>query len=254
MRCTKCGYISFDHLEHCRKCRKPINDADCGISGTVFDTVVPTFLKFAVQEEADDALIGDVDNSFDDLGDFEDDFGDAFLAEEEDGAEGAVELADIIIEPDGEDSDDDMAFDLDDLDDAAPLEEFSLNADIDEAQEEVSESSPIDFGDLDISDLAPPETKEEKELAEERSEDIDGALDSLDVDLEKDVPAEVETPASAKESGPGMGGLEDLLVDQLDLDNIDKPVLGKRAAKSVKTGTALDNFDIDLGDLFTENK
>jgi len=48
-------------------------------------------------------------------------------------------------------------------------------------------------------------------------------------------------------------GLEDLQVDDLDL-NAPAPLvagskLGEKLMPSVKTGTALDDFDIDLGEL-----
>lgn len=256
MRCTKCGYISFDHLESCRKCHKPINDADAGLNGTVFEAESPAFLKFALQDQAGEIAVDDsYEDAFDELDEPEDAFADAFLADEEGvDDQGGVDLEDIMIDPVEEDGDDEIVLDLDALDDASPLEEFSLNADDEQEVEEESASPTIDFGDLDISDLAPPEMKEEeKEEITEAPAATGGGLDSLDLNLEEDTAAAAPS-APVKESGPSMGGLEDLLVDQLDLDKIDKPALGKRSAKPVKTGTALDSFDIDLGDLFTEKK
>lgn len=251
MRCTKCGYISFDHLENCRKCRKPINDADAGLNGTVFEAEAPAFLKFALPDQADEVAVDDTfEDSFDEFGEPDD-----FLIDEEgNDDQDAVELEDIMIDPVEEEADDEIILDLDALDDAAPSEEFSLNADAEEEiPEEENESPAIDFGDLDISDLAPPEMKEdEKEAGAEAPAETGDGLDSLVLNLEDDTVPPASAPA--KESRQGMGGLEDLLVDQLDLDKIDKPALGKRSAKPVKTGTALDSFDIDLGDLFTDKK
>ena len=52
--------------------------------------------------------------------------------------------------------------------------------------------------------------------------------------------------------------MEDLNFNGLDLETPSKIVSGSAAGKrylpSVKTGTALDKFDIDLGDLFSDKK
>ena len=66
-------------------------------------------------------------------------------------------------------------------------------------------------------------------------------------------------PKSAKPSKrAGKTGLEDLNFNGLDLESPSKIVSGSAAGKrylpSVKTGTALDKFDIDLGELFKDNK
>ena len=34
MRCPKCGYISFDHLEQCLKCKKNIKAVSDNMHGT----------------------------------------------------------------------------------------------------------------------------------------------------------------------------------------------------------------------------
>ena len=95
-------------------------------------------------------------------------------------------------------------------------------------------SSSMGFADLDISDLAPP-SKKQAESAQQRSGSDD-------------------TPLSAEKYPAGLG---DLNVAGLDLDGPAKLVsgsAGKRFLPSVKTGTALDNFEVDLGDLFSDNK
>ena len=70
--------------------------------------------------------------------------------------------------------------------------------------------------------------------------------------LSANPPPPQKTPASKPT------GLEDLQVNGLNLDSPAKFVTGSAAGKrylpSIKTGTALDKFDIDLGELFAENK
>lgn len=88
---------------------------------------------------------------------------------------------------------------------------------------------------LDISDLGPGE-----ELAEEPIED-ELAFETEDV--------EVAVPAEEHEAGE----LEDLEVEGIDLQGSSTPKSG-RVMPSVKTGTALDDFDIDLGDLISPKK
>jgi len=50
MRCPKCGYISFDHLESCKKCNKKISDASADLDGTVFAVAAPLFLDLDYKE------------------------------------------------------------------------------------------------------------------------------------------------------------------------------------------------------------
>ena len=45
MRCPKCGYISFDHLEECRKCNKNIKAVSDSLYGSIYNVQPPTFLN-----------------------------------------------------------------------------------------------------------------------------------------------------------------------------------------------------------------
>lgn len=56
MRCSKCGYISFDHLESCPKCQKPMNVA--GIKGTGFPVTAPLFFQPAQPVEELESVNG----------------------------------------------------------------------------------------------------------------------------------------------------------------------------------------------------
>ncbi|MHB8810588.1 MAG: hypothetical protein ACYC9M_11315 [Desulfobulbaceae bacterium] len=84
---------------------------------------------------------------------------------------------------------------------------------------------------FDIGALTPPQ--EELVTMEEPVEELEFAT------------AEASSPK------PASGGLADLKVEGIDLEVA--PGKGK-AVPSVKTGTALDNFDIDLGDLIPKKK
>lgn len=254
MRCSKCGYISFDHLETCKKCHKSVNQTDSGLNGTMFDTDVPSFLRFTKTEESD---VLDTD-----FVDQEDEYSDDFQAlpmEDVDSAEVERDISpddeklvfnldDIVLDNEERDIDenDEIILDLDDLEDATPPVNFSLGAEEQNEAEEM-DAPTIDFGDLDISDLGPP--SEDTTAKESELELAPAGLEGI----EELVVDKVE-PDTGVGKEKGAFGLEDLLLDELDLDKVDTATITKSSTKSLKTGTALDNFDVDLGELFTEDE
>jgi len=251
MRCPKCGYISFDHLTSCKKCKKDISGAVEELEGVVFEAAPPVFLAFEYEET------GAEPQGYDDhVGD-----------ENVEGDEEAVELSlgDEDTESDGEivmDLGDDgggeeliLADEEDeglstDFEDATPDSELTLDFDDDEKEvaESQDEGLPLDFGEIDISDLAPPEEDTKEPVTESLSLGEEagpgGALDD-------------GVPAAPVSATPGFG-LEDLQVEGLDLDVAAPLVAGSKAGgklmPSVKTGTALDDFEIDLGELINDEK
>ena len=157
MRCPKCGYISFDHLETCRKCNKSIRDTAGDLHGTAYDSAAPPFLQLAAGVRSGDQTAGGI-RSAEALPDAQEE-----LEAEEPGAlDREFVLDDLSFDepPESEEiavDDDGPAFRLS-LDDADGLS-------LEEDDEAGQESSPpdtarplptMDFGDLDISDLAPP--------------------------------------------------------------------------------------------------
>ncbi len=241
MRCPKCGYISFDHQETCRKCNKNIGDTVTEINGTVCDALAPSFLQLEVKEHfgtqgfrpkvtEDNVILADSGSDFalSDDGDI-----DLFQGEEE-----------IAFADDSEE----IVMDLDGFNEVSLQEEYTLDLKDDRGGLEKN-LPPLDFGDLDISDLAPP--------------DKDERLLPFDEELKL---ADKEPVAALSENSPQREkirvakstGLEDLQVNGLNLDSPTKFVAGSPAGKryfpSVKTGTALDKFDVDLGELFAQNK
>lgn len=244
MRCPKCGYISFDHQDTCKKCAKNIGEAVAEINGTIYEAPVPTFLNmgstagFSGRGAAELSVIPDQRTTEND---------DAFPLDAVSGIS-FIEEDEIILTEDS----DDLVMDLDGFGEVSPREEFTLELAEDQDASQAKPSS-LDFGDLDISDLAPP-PKESMEpvtarpsLAEElqmvRAEPVARA-------------AEIE-PEQVKAPPTRSTGLEDLNVSGLDLETttplVTAGAAGKRYIPSVRTGTALDSFDIDLDDLFTEN-
>ena len=245
MRCPKCGYITFDHLETCTKCRRKIAAMSEQLSGTVFKAEAPAFLQFNVHESDTDNDASadlfpknhdiDVEFSFDE----EEVVTDNVQASEEVEFDLMDESQDAPASQGNEDEGGDE-FDLDLFD------EESVELDLDEAEADVAddkEGPQLDFSELDISDLGPP---------------VDDEDDLSSAELTLEDPANTPVARAKDSAQPSMGiggGLEDLQMDGLDLGMPSLPPAGsgtgKKLRPAVKTGTALDGFDIDLGELMS---
>jgi len=210
MRCPKCSFISFDVLETCVKCGKKISAAAEELKGTVASVTPPPFLKFDFAEPEPESVGEGSEEAFDLGAEDEEVFVD--FGDEEGAGEESVDVA---------------------LDEESPVEEpVAEEPAIEEpvAEQEVVEEEPI----LEIDDVAAPEEEP--------------VVDDVDIALEEPESESEPEPESA-ESGESGAGLEDLKVD-IDLDASTAPAAdGGKVMPSVKTGTALDDFDIDLGDL-----
>lgn len=247
MRCPKCGYISFDHQEICKKCAKNIGDTVAEVNGTVYEALAPVFLNLGAQSGFSGG--GSSAEGSAPQGWAVAEHGEA-LAMGEEGGITFVDDDEIILA----DEDEEVIMDLDGFTEVSPREEFTLELGADDGGGEIKPPS-LDFGDLDISDLAPPA----KESVEPRA--AVGLTLAEELQLSRAEPiaelSEIE-PEPVAAPAPQPTGLEDLYIDGLDLDSpapsVAGDVSGKRYIPSVKTGTALDSFDIDLGDLFAENK
>lgn len=243
MRCPKCGYISYDHQETCKKCKKNIGDTVTEINGTVCDAMAPSFLQLDAKDRfnaqsirpkftEENAIEADSepDIAMSDVSDIE-----LFQSDKE-----------IAFADDGKE----LVMDLDDFKEVSSQEEYTLDLEVDRGKVE-KDFPPLDFGDLDISDLAPPANKEEG--TQEFEETLKLADKEPVAALSENSPKHVQRPAATKSTG-----LEDLQVHGLNLDSPAKFVagsaIGELSFPSVKTGTALDKFDIDLEELFEQNK
>jgi len=269
MRCPKCGYISFDHLDVCLKCKKDIKVASDALQGGVLNVTAPAFLK--MQTESPESQIDESDLFSDDAesaDEYVDSDLDILLDEdsiEEDEAELTIEMdadeegdisADFEISQD--DEDDEIAIDLSQDEDEPTVDlgrfedDFEVEVEpqvsgdqiddsIESEEKEFEIEMPAELADM--SDLAPPvspEVGENLELsAADSSEDLDSldiSLDGLDFDLESDVPARDTS-------------------DVLSLDDIDfSDTISEPGKESKKSSEVMDmdedlNFDLDLGEL-----
>jgi len=254
MRCPKCGFISFDHLETCKKCQKYLGDIVAELNGTTYDAAPPLFLTIATAEEetvpfsSQQAGERETSSMFTDEQVFamEGDTGDDVALDQEMPQEierHEIEFAGF---------DEELEVDLGTIAEMSAQDEFTLEEEL--ADDEAQPSLPaMDFGDLDISDLAPPPATEQPEPI--RFEEPPVLSDLEPVAALSPTPPSVPPVSASRKS---QGGLEDLNFNGLDLESPAKLVSGSAAGKrflpSVKTGTALDKFDIDLGELFTDNK
>jgi len=226
MRCPKCGYISFDHMESCLKCKKDISGST-SVAGTTYHAAAPSFLRVPdknsppepdpVDEDSGTISMGE-DYAEDDY-DFSDPDLDILVDEDEseDGtAFGAQDSDnDFLLEPesDGE-SEEGFDFDLDDGDD------FDFSEDEPAAPATLAVPDEL----ADISDLAPPG---------ETGRPVASVSSGMDLSLDDEMSLD-----------------EDLDLDGLDLD------LGLHSGSSAvddDLSLSLDDIDLSPGDIVEEN-
>jgi hypothetical protein len=235
MRCPKCGFISFDQLGTCKKCNKNISEITAEIEGTVFEAPAPLFLHFdpgsvgvEIQENEDKITLSESPETIEVADELS-------LATEEEGSIGS--------------EDDEMGeatIDFKEFEEVENSNEIILDDDK-SGDVGTDDDLQLDFGDIDISDLAPPE------------EDVDmSATESLTLAEEPLVADMPGDPSPAPASVAPGSGLADLQVEDLNLEApaplVAGSKVGDKLTPSVKTGTALDDFDIDLGELTSEKK
>lgn len=279
MRCPKCGFISFDHLDNCLKCNKELKSHAGTVQGTVFNVQAPTFLK--IQTEREKKSFGDIEiDSELESGEFDLQDPDLeILLDEEEGEEEARGKAtplqldkeeELEISP-GE------SFELS-LDTAKEEEEEGITIDLGQFQNDLDEGKAglggifggrkedgkisLDFPDelSDISDLSPPHQKPPPPPVQkpagkaEPSGDFDFSLD-LDLNGLAERPAAAQPGKAAKEAKEIKATRTESKVASLSLDDIDlspavKP--GGSPRKGPVDAMNMDeelNFDLDLGGL-----
>ncbi len=256
MRCPKCGYISFDHLETCLKCNKDMSGASVETEGTTFNVEAPIFLKIQTDNTSYDTV--ELDEEFSDLGD---DLVDPDL--------------DILIDDD--DSEENIEFDggLEGEEDFS----IALEDDIGEELTEKEESTGIDlgqFGEFE-SDAPAPDEEVEIRLPDELADISD--LSAPEIAGGEDVSASSETDVEDKLSGDGFEVKLDLgetdsdfslssteekqkdsLSGDLSLDDIGlsgKETVEEPPAPKTNVVDEMDSdldFELDLGDILSPKK
>ncbi|MDX9835117.1 MAG: hypothetical protein RBT36_07850 [Desulfobulbus sp.] len=246
MRCPKCGYISFDHLENCKKCNKIFRDVASDLHGTAYDSAAPLFLQLAARVRNEEQVRGAAMAAQAPLDDQEESVMGGRQALNEEFAlddlsfDEQPELEEIDVAQDGPvfrlSLENDNAFSL--QDDEGTPGAF--------APDRAGRLPTMDFGNLDISDLAPPA--------------LEGAIEGLESNEGPDLVHERE-PAfvSATTTAPANASrLEDLQFNDLNLGRTDRmttnETTGRHLTRPPITGTALDNFQVDLSEFFEETK
>lgn len=267
MRCPKCGYISFDHIDTCLRCNKDISKASA-VEGTTYNVAPPAFLKFTKRDhsaeekneisfDADDDDFGVVDPDLDVLVENNDEdgeeegsiaFGDDFDAfGEDDSFEVAAES----------DYDEDGGLDLGQFEDAFEDEEHEREGD------DISIDIPDELS--DISDLSAPADEEPEAAvapAVEADQDefgdfsLDLDMDDLNDDFSLTTDGEdgVET---LEEDALADLSLDDLGLTETETESKDEPKTVESPQKIKKDETNMDadlDFDLDLGGISLDDE
>lgn len=271
MRCPKCGYISFDHLDKCLKCNKDIQVTSSGLFGSAYKVPAPPFLRLEKRTKEDTSLDEDFLEEFDDVDteDYIDEELEILVEEDNDDTESEISMQEdddphleFSDEDEQEEEEGEIEIDFSQFkdEDAGESERFGEAATtVDFGAEEDEDAESDDIAQLsraieipeeltDISDLAPPTKKPEVEKASSGPETdadlLDLELDDLQFDLGLDELDEV--PASKAEIP------EEAI---LALDEIDfSETLAESNSLPAKSGSSMDmdedlNFDLDLGGL-----
>lgn len=278
MRCPKCGYISFDHVETCLKCNKDISKGGSTVEGTTYNVAPPAFLKFTKRDE--DSLEDDseflFDDDDDDIGIVDPDLDVLAENNDEDDNEGTISF--------GDDMESFGAFEEEESFEVAPTDDNEEEDGIDlgqfedafdkETPDEKNDEVALDLPDelADISDLSSPagQVEEESEFGKEAqgspavAQDPDEFGDlNLDLDLKDlDDDFNLTSDEDAGEEEPGNDELSDLSLDDLGLaEEDDKKQTASQQAKPRKSekeeqmdmDADLD-FDLDLGGISLEDE
>lgn len=237
MRCPKCGYISFDNVEKCLKCKKNIADASSLFQGSVLKVTTPVFLKLVPDEEEVEEAAAESEEL--ELAEEEFEISDPdldILLEEDEGTTAEVQLE--MEDPDLEQSA------LDQLnDDLSEIEAFSEE---DSEQDEVK----LDFGALDEAEVEGAFADEEPEVT--MSLDVpDELADLSDLSPPPKAPVE-EKPAADDDVDFDFGDLGDEFGGEAAAAAAAAAIPETKKPKEQKLSLDMDedlDFDLDLGGL-----
>lgn len=237
MRCPKCGYISFDHLQECLKCEKDIKEVSNSFDGSVFNVQAPSFLKFEERSEEDTAMDEEMDMfaDEDDSDDFLDEDLDILMQDDQDDAEIEIDSDEGISAPQLEEE---LDFSMED--DEEETGEIELDLNEFDAGSDTEDSFTMEVPEEleDMSDLAPPK----KETASDEGF-VDLDLDDLDLDLDGD---------ASFGDAPGKGSAKEVELALDDIDFSDALLDGGSATSGKPASVNMDedlDFDLDLGGL-----
>ncbi len=243
MRCPKCGFISFDHIDSCLKCTKDIKETSTDLQGTTFNAASPSFLTAFAGDDLDIEINGEID--YPELDSASEDYNEELLSEnlgddfslEDLGMEDGVSES---VETDGGEED----FDLGDLDD-------TLTMDLGQFEDGGDDSSDIE-ADIDLDSIKEPEAEPDEQPDSEFAADetVESATD-LTEDLtgfDEDFGEELENMARDFESLDD----ESDLVDGFDFESQDESsvedIVDFGSMEDLPESSAADVDIVSLGD------
>ncbi len=246
MRCPKCGYISFDHLELCLKCKKDISETSSQVEGTTFQGEALVFLKLQTESYSYD-MEDDSSDEFDEIDNIEIEDPDLdVLVEDTGGIEfdgGDIEPMDdeeFTISMDDEEPEEEPEKDLD-------LEQFSDFEENIEESDDVQMSIPEELADM--SDLSPPDALDEGMFEPPAATDppLPEKDDDFDLDLDLD---EFASDFSLSSPGEEEGEVANLSPEDIGDISPAQPEEPTTAFDDIMEDLDSDlDFELDLGDL-----
>ena len=215
MRCPKCGYISFDNVEKCLKCRRNISAVSSQFQGSVLNVATPVFLKLVPDEEE----VGEMEIPQEEAEIEEQDFEITdpdldILMDEEEGSTAEVQLE---LEDEGLESSalDQLNDDFSEIESFAEEDTGEIAApelgELDEAEmeqafadDEPEEAPSLEVPDelADISDLSPPEKEEAVAEAPPEEKPIESEVDLDFGDLAEEFGKEAAAAGAAAAAAP----------------------------------------------------
>lgn len=267
MRCPKCGYISFDLVDECLKCKKNIKSASEVLQGSVLKVPAPSFLKFRDEPKEshepqsdysgevtslDSGYVDDQEGFMDDVDLSEGETGDIeIIADsfENNDSQGDFSVSSF---EDDDVQEGEIEVDLSQFQEVSDPETAFLSEDDDSSDEDVLEISvPEELNDM--SDLDPPTLAVE----EDDSDELDLNLDIGPVDLDLD-DLNFDLALDDIDTDDGLAA-EPVQETVLALDDIDfSDALAEESGPIKDDPVSMDmdadlDFDLDLGGLSIHN-
>lgn len=267
MRCPKCGYISFDHVDECLKCKKNIKSASELLQGSVLKVPSPSFLKFRGEpketheaqddhsneissmsseyvDDDSDSMVEDIDLSDEITGEIE------ITAENFEEHDYQEELTVTSFEdevPEGEIEVDLSQFEEISDPEAAFLSEDEDAMDTDEDLLEISVPEELS----DMSDLDPPVLSVAEDDTNDNDLDLNFDSDPVDLDLD-DLNFDLALDDIDADEGLAPEPDEESVLTLDDIDFSDVLSEEDTAKEDDPASTDMDgdlDFDLDLGGL-----
>mgnify|MGYP003574319343 CR=1 FL=1 len=234
MRCPKCGYISFDNVEKCLKCKKNIADASSLFQGSVLKVTTPVFLKLVPDEEEVEEVAAESEE--------------LELAEEE----FEISDPDLDILLDEEEATDEIQLEMEDPDlERSTLDQLSNDlSEIEAFSEEDSgeDEVKLDFGTLDEAEVEGAFADEEPEVTMSL-EVPDELADLSDLSPPPKAPVE-EKPVADDDVDFDFGDLGDEFGEEAAAAASAIPETKKPKEQKLSLDMDEDlDFDLDLGGL-----